>query len=76
MTYFPHKSHHGYYDDSLKVRFDSKEQKREYLKKHGLFEADPVSNAHMKRVKDFVAWVKDEQRKNPKFEPKNEKYPD
>ena len=75
MTFFPKKSHHGYYDDSLKVRFESKSQKEKYLKQHGLFEADPVSRTHMKRVKDFVGWVKDEKRKNPNFEPRGEKYP-
>lgn len=73
--YFPKKSHHGYYDDSLKVRFDSRGQKKEYLKKHGLFEADPASRTHMKRVKDFVAWCKDEKRKDSNFVPRNEEYP-
>lgn len=75
MVYYPKKSHHGYYDDSLKVRFESKEQKKEYLKKHGLYEAAPATDAHMKRVKNFVGWIKNEQKKNPKFEPRNEDYP-
>ena len=75
MTYFPKKSHHGYYDDSLKVRFESRSQKKEYLKKHGLFERDSVSKAHMHRVKDFSAWCKDEKRKDPNFVPRKEDYP-
>ena len=73
--FFPKKSSHGYYDDALKVRFNTKTEKREYLKKHGFVETEPASSAHMKRVKDFSAWIKDEKRKNPKFEPRGEAYP-
>jgi len=78
--YYPKKSHHGYYDDSLKVRFESKKHKEEHLKKYGFYEAEPATKAHIKRVRDFIGWVHDEKRKNPDFEKtkefKREKYPD
>ena len=74
--YFPKKSHHGYFDPIFQRKFYSKSEKREFMNKHGWVEGDSASKAHIKRVKDFNAWVKDERRKNPDFEPRGERYPD
>ena len=77
---FPKKSHHGYFDRGLQTHFNSKSEKRVFFKEHGLVEKSPASKAHIKRVKDFVAWSKNETRKNPNFENtkefKSAKYPD
>ncbi len=60
-------------------RFHSKQELKDYQKKHGLKEIGPPSQAHIRKVKAFVGWVKDEKRKNPNFERtkqyKSEKYP-
>ena len=63
------------YDNTFQKKFRDKSEKEQFIKQHGFVEVGEVSNAHKKRVKDFVGWVKDERRRNPNFKPK-EKYPD
>ena len=75
-VFFPKKSHHGYFDKALQQHFYDKKQKEQFMKEHGLKEAGPASKAHLKRVKDFCKWTVDEKKKNPNFNPRNEKYPD
>ena len=74
-VFFPKKSHHGYFDKSLQRTFHDKNEKREFLKAHGLGELPPASKTHMKKVVDFTRWIEDEKRKNPNFKTK-EAYPD
>jgi len=74
-VYFPKKSHHGYFDKALQQHFYDKKQKERFIKRHGLAEIGPASRAHMKRVVEFTRWAENEKRKNPEFNPKNEKYP-
>ena len=61
-------------------RFHSKQQLKDFQNKNELIEIGPQSKAHLKRVKDFVGWVKDEKKKNPDFEKtkqyKSARYPD
>ena len=76
MTYFPKKSHHGYYDPILGRHFYDKKQKQAFMKEHKFVEGDSASKAHLKRVNDFVAYCKDKRRKDPTFRMKNEQYPD
>lgn len=77
--YFPKKSHCGYYDKGLQQHFYDKKTKLAFLNKNGIVEKSPASREHIKRVTDFVAWAKDEKRKNPNFEStqayKRERYP-
>ena len=60
-------------------RFHSKQELQDFQKKHGLIEIGSPSQAHLRKVKDFVGWVKNETKKNPNFEKtkqyKREKYP-
>jgi len=74
-TYFPKKSHHGYFDKTFQKHFYDKKEKEVYMKKHGFVEGDPASKAHTKRVRDFVAYCKEERRKNSEFKYKGA-YPD
>ena len=73
-VYFPKKSHHGYFDTTFQRHFYDEKQKREFMNSKGFMEAPSASKAHMKRVKDFSAWIKNERIKNPKFTPKGERY--
>lgn len=60
-------------------KFHSKSELRKFQKDNGLIEIGPQSRTHLKKVRDFVGWVKDEKRRNPNFEKtkqfKQEKYP-
>ena len=63
-------------DPIFQRKFSDRKEKELFMKKHGFKEADPASKEHIKRVKDFVGWFKEEKRKNPNFSPKKEDYPD
>ena len=79
MTFFPKKSHHGYFDPTFQKHFYDKKQKEDFMKKNKFVEGDSVSKAHIRKVRDYVAWIKDEKRKNPNFEKtrefKKQEYP-
>ena len=73
--YFPKKSHHGYFDTIFQRHFYSKKEKEAFMNKYGFVEGDSASRAHMKRVREFVRYNKEETRKNPDFKYKGD-YPD
>lgn len=56
-------------------RFHSREELDRFKKEKGLKESGSVSKQHVKRVKDFVAYCKDEKRKHgSNWKPKDD-YP-
>lgn len=48
-------------------KFYSKQELRDYKKKHGFVEVGEPSKAHIKRVTDFVNYCKDEKKRNPNW---------
>lgn len=73
--FFPRKSWHGYYDKTFQRRFYSKQEKLDFMNKHGWIESHVPSKEHLGRVNDFVEHCKNEKRKNPEFKYKGA-YPD
>lgn len=54
--WWPKKSHHGYYDKDLRVKFDSQKQKSEYMVKNGLYETPGAQNKiqHVENLIDEI----------------------
>lgn len=54
--FWPKKSHAGYFDKDLRVKFSSPKQKSEYLIKNGLYENAGAKNkvAHVEKLIDGI----------------------
>lgn len=53
-VFFPKKSHAGYYDHDLKVRFHDAKHKAEYLQKHGLYETPTGITNKTRHVENVI----------------------
>lgn len=68
------RSQAGDIDPTFQRKFYDEKQKRDFMNAHGFVEKDEVSETHKRKIRDFVAYCKNERRKNPNFKYKGD-YP-